>query len=277
VAAVLALFSAATYGVGDFCGGLAARRIPAASVVLWSHLLGLVLLLLATLFVSGEVTSGDLLIGAIGGLCGAAGVGLLYKGLSVGRMSVVAPITALLSAAVPVVAGYAEGERPGGAAVLGMALALVAIVLVSAEGEGSLRPSDLRGVTYALGAGLGFGLFFVALSHTGEGSGLWPIVAARAASVTVIGTVALLGFVSRTPPVPGSRALTAAAGALDAQANVLYLLAVREGLVSVVSVLAALYPVSTIILARIVLHERFHRVQLAGMALALPATMLMAV
>jgi drug/metabolite transporter (DMT)-like permease len=277
VAAFLALCSAVTYGVGDFCGGLAARRIAAASVVLWSHLLGLTLLLASTLVVSGVVTGGDLLIGAVGGLCGAAGVGLLYKGLSVGRMSVVAPITALLSAAVPVVAGFVEGERPGAAAVVGMALALVAIVLVSAEGDGDLRPSDLRGVSYALGAGLGFGLFFVALSHTGEDAGMWPLVAARGASVTVLAIAAGLRFISREPPAPGSRAFTAAAGALDAQANVLYLLAVRQGLVSVVSVLAALYPVSTVILARVVLHERFHRVQLAGMALALPATILMAV
>jgi drug/metabolite transporter (DMT)-like permease len=277
MAALLALVSAATYGIGDFCGGLATRRIPATTVVLWSHLLGLLLLTASTVFVAGEMAGADLALGAVGGLCGAAGVGLLYKGLSVGRMSVVAPTTALLTAAVPLVAGYLEGERPDEAAVTGMALALVAIVLVSAEGGGSLRPSDVRGVSYALGAGLGFGFFFVALSHTSDDAGMWPLVAARAASVAVLGSVALVGFISRTPPPPGSRALVAAAGALDAQANVLYLLAVREGLVSVVSVLAALYPVSTVILARVVLHERFARLQLAGMALALPATILMAV
>ena len=112
MAALLALFSAATYGVGDFCGGLAARKIPATTVLLWSHLLGLTLLLLATLFVAGDAEAGDLVIGALGGLAGAAGVGLLYKGLAVGQMSVVAPITALLSAAVPVIAGYVEGELP---------------------------------------------------------------------------------------------------------------------------------------------------------------------
>ena len=277
MAAILALLSAATYGIGDFCGGMAARRIPAASVVLWSHLLGLLLLLGSTLFISGEATGGDVALGALGGLCGAAGVGLLYQGLSVGRMSVVAPVTALLTAAVPVVAGYLEGERPGGAAVIGMVLALVAIVLVSAEGAGSLRPSDVRGITFALGAGLGFGLFFVALSHTGSDAGMWPLVAARGASVAVLGSAALIGLISRRPPTRGSVAHTAAAGYLDAQANVLYLLAVREGLVSVVSVLAALYPVSTVILARVVLHERFHAVQLAGMTLALPACVLMAV
>jgi drug/metabolite transporter (DMT)-like permease len=275
--ALLALFSAATYGIGDFCGGLAARKIPATTVLLWSHLLGLTLLAVSTVFVAGDPQAGDLVIGAVGGLAGAAGVGLLYQGLAVGQMSVVAPITALLAAAVPVIAGYAEGERPGGTAVVGMLLAFVAIVLVSAEGGGTLRPSNLRSVLYALGAGLGFGFFFVFLSHTGDGAGMWPLVAARLASVLVVGSVALLGFIPRTPPVPGTRELTACAGALDAAANVLYLLAVREGLVSVVSVLAALYPVSTVVLARLVLKERVARIQVSGMALAVPAVVLMAV
>jgi drug/metabolite transporter (DMT)-like permease len=238
---------------------------------------GLSLMAVSTIFVSGEVTGGDLLIGALGGLCGAAGVGLLYQGLAVGQMSVIAPITALLTAAVPLAAGYVQGERPGAAAAVGMAMALGAIVLVSAEGERSLRPSDLRGVAYALGAGLGFGLFFVALSHTGEDAGLWPLVAARGASVTVVGLAALAGLVPGRLPIPGSRGLTATAGALDAQANVLYLLAVRGGLLSVVSVLAALYPVSTVVLAKVVLREQFHRVQLLGMVLAVPAIVLMTV
>jgi drug/metabolite transporter (DMT)-like permease len=139
-----------------------------------------------------------------------------------------------------------------------------------------LRPSDLRGVTYALAAGLGFGLFFVALSHVGDDAGLWPLVAARVASVSAVGLLALVGRVPRAFPPPGARALTFAAGSLDAAANVLYLLAVREGMLSVVAVLAALYPVSTIVLARVVLHERFARLQRLGLALALPAAILMA-
>lgn len=276
MAVLLALCSAVAYGVGDFCGGMAARRVPTATVVLWSHLLALLLVVGATPFVSGTATAGDLLIGGIGGLAGAAGIGLLYKGLSVGPMSMVAPVTALLSAAVPVMAGFVEGERPSGAVALGMAAALVAIVLVSAEGGGSLRPSDLRGLTYALGAGLGFGLFFVALSHTGDDAGLWPLLAARAASVTVMGALAISGRVSRAVPGGSARSFTLAAGVLDIAANLLYLLAVRQGLLSVVSVLAALYPVSTIVLARIVLKERFARIQLVGMALALPAAILIA-
>jgi len=276
VAVLLALLSAATYGVGDFCGGMAARRIAATSVVLWSHMVGLGLLVVSATIVGGSATGGDLLIGGLGGLCGAAGVGFLYKGLSIGPMSVVAPITALLSAAVPILAGVLEGERPSTAVSVGMVAALIAIVLVSAEGGGSLRPSDLRGVGFALAAGLGFGVFFVSLSHVGDDSGLWPLVAARLASVTAVGALALLGRVPRAFPRPDARALTLAAGVLDAVANVLYLLAVREGLLSVVSVLAALYPVSTVLLARLVLHERFATIQRIGIAIALPAAILMA-
>lgn len=276
MAALLALCSAATYGVGDFCGGLAARRVPAATVVLWSHLLALLLLVVAAPVAGGTISGGQLAVGAIGGLAGAVGVGLLYKGLSVGPMSVVAPVTALLSAVVPVVAGFLEGERPSAGVAVGMVAAFVAIVLVSAEGEGSLRPSDLRGLTFALGAGLGFGLFFVALSHTGDDSGLWPLLAARGASVTAVGGLAVAGRVSRVAPVGPARSLTATAGVLDLGANVLYLLAVRAGLLSVVSVLAALYPVGTVVLARVVLKERFARLQRLGMALALPAAILMA-
>jgi drug/metabolite transporter (DMT)-like permease len=277
VAVVLALFSAATYGIGDFCGGMAARRIPATTVLLWSHILGLALLATVTPFIAASVTAGDLLIGGLGGLCGAAGVGFLYKGLSVGPMSVVAPITALLSAAVPVLVGLIDGERPSTTTAVGMAAALLAVVLVSAEGRGSLRRSDLRGVGFALAAGLGFGFFFVALSHVGDDSGVWPLVAARGASVAVVGSLALLGQIPRALPRPDARGFTAAAGALDATANVLFLLAVREGMLSVVSVLAALYPVSTVLLARIVLHERFAPIQRVGIAIALPAAVLMAV
>jgi drug/metabolite transporter (DMT)-like permease len=327
MAVLLALSSALTYGIGDFFGGLATRRAPAAAVLLWSHVVGVVLLLGSVVVVTGDASSGDIALGAVGGLAGAAGVGLLYQALSIGPMSAVAPVTALLAAAVPVAAGFLQGERPGALALVGMAAGVAAIVLVSAEGGGSLRPSDLRAVAYALGAGLGFGLFFVALSYTDDGSGLWPLVGARAASVTVVGAAALVGTFDariprrgsappptrpatsdardgpasshavgeaadlrlpatpdapdgpdRSPAVLGASPwlLTAGAGALDVAANVLYLLAIREGLLTIVSVLVALYPASTVVLAWILLHERFEPLQRVGLALAIPAAALMA-
>lgn len=274
---LLALCSATTYGVGDFLGGMAAKRAATTAVLLWSHLVGLALILASALVVTGTASTRDLALGALGGLGGALGVGLLYQALSIGPMSAVAPVTALLAAAVPVAAGYLQGERPGVAALVGMIGALLAIVLVSAEGGGSMRPSDMRGVVLALGAGLGFGLFFVALSYTGDGSGLWPLVGARAASVTVVGALALVGRVDAVVPSGHPRLLTAGAGALDAAANVLYLLAIREGLLSVVSVLSSLYPASTVVLAWVVLRERFAPLQRVGLALAVPAAILMAV
>jgi drug/metabolite transporter (DMT)-like permease len=275
MAAALALVGAIVYGVADFCGGLASKRGSATASVLWSHAVGLLLVLASLPLIDGELRGGDLVIGAIGGIAGVAGVGLLYQALSIGPMSVVAPITALLAAAVPVVAGLVEGDRPDLAVAGGMALALAAIVLVSAEGGGSLRPNDLRGVTFALGAGVGFGLFFIAMSHTGDDAGTWPLLAARCTSVALMGSLALLGRVERTVPAD-ARILTAVAGALDVTANLLYLLAVREGLLSVVAVLISLYPVSTVVLARVVLRERFIPLQRVGMALAIPAAILLA-
>ncbi len=275
MAALLALLSAGVFGVGDFCGGLATRRTPAAAVLFWSHVVGLLLVVASLPLVSADPRLSDVLIGGLGGLAGAAGVGLLYQALSIGPMGVVAPTTALLAAVVPVGAGLIQGERPSVGIAVGMVLALAAIVLVAAEGDGSLRPADPRGLTFALGAGLGFGWFFVALSHTADEAGTWPLLGARVASVGVVGALVLLGRVD--PDVaPGGRALTAVAGVLDVSANLLYLLATREGLLSVVSVLAALYPVSTVVLARLVLRERFAVLQRLGMALALPATYLLA-
>src|SRR5262245_36809918 len=135
MAALLALSAAVAYGAGDFLGGLASRREPASAVVLWSHIVGFFLLLAAAPLVGGSVTNRDLAIGAAAGLAGGLGVAGFYKALSLGRMGVVASITGLLSAAVPVVAGFGKGERPTSAALAGIALALVAITLVSREGR----------------------------------------------------------------------------------------------------------------------------------------------
>ena len=276
MAVVLALCSAATYGVGDFFGGLATRRASAPAVVLWSHVVGLILLLLGALPVGGHAGAGDIAAGVVGGLAGAAGVGLLYRALSIGTMSVVAPTTALLAASVPVLAGVVDGERPGALTALGMLAGLLAIVLVSAEGGRRRRPADSTAFVLALAAGLGFGLFFVALSTTGDDSGLWPLVGARTASVSVLGILAVTGRIASAVPVGPVRWHTAIAGALDGIANLFYLLAIREGLLSVVSVLAALYPVTTVLLAHLVLGERLGPVQRVGLALALPATALIA-
>lgn len=276
MSALLALISAATFGTGDFLGGLASRRVAAASVVLWSYLLSTALLGVVAPMAGGELTARDLAFGGAAGVIGSIGIGLLYQALAIGPMSAIAPITALLAAAVPVAVGVVDGERPGIGAVAGMVIAAGAVVLVSAEGGGSLRPGDLRGVTRALAAGLMFGLFYVTLSHTDDNSGLWPLLGARAAAVIVMIALVVAGRLAAPRPGGAAARLTAAAGVFDVAGNAFYLLAIREGLLSVTTVVASLYPAATVFLAWLVLKERFAPLQRVGLVLAVPAIALLA-
>jgi drug/metabolite transporter (DMT)-like permease len=217
--------------------------------------------------------------GAASGAAGGAGVALLYRALAAARMSVVAPITAVEAAAVPVLWGLLIGEQPGALALGGVVVALVAVVLVSAAPEAAPAPGVpdqappprplLRrpGTVDALGAGLAFGLFFLLLDRAGAGAGLWPLVAARVVSVGLLGGLAVARRRSLRPP-PGSLPVIVGAGALDMLANLAYLLATGEGLVSLVAVLTSLYPASTVLLARVVLGERLVRLQVTGLGLA---------
>jgi drug/metabolite transporter (DMT)-like permease len=277
MAALLALTAAAAYGVGDFLGGMAARREPSTAVVLWSHVLGLVVLLAVAPALGGEASPRALAVGGVAGLFGGAGVALFYRGLSLGSMSVVAPIAALLSAAVPVMAGLGSGERPSVAAVAGIGMALVAVTMVSRERPGSAgeRVLRLQPLLLAVGAGVAFGLFFVAVDRAGGDAGIWPLVGARVASVSLF---AALGAARVTAAGPPRAALGAALGCglLDAAANVLYVLALSHGLLSVVAVLTALYPAGTVLLARYVLGERLTGVQRTGLAVAGLAAVLIA-
>jgi len=276
MAAILALSAAVAYGVGDFLGGVAARRESATVVVLWSHLVGLIMLLMLAPLLGGELTPSAMAIGAVAGLFGGIGVALFYRGLAVGAMSVVAPIAALLSAAVPVVAGLIEGERPTPAALVGIALALGAIVLVSRDAAPEDRgPLRWQALALAVGAGLAFGLFFVVISHAGEGVGIWPLVGARAASVSLFLGLGAAGVTAAAPP-KGAIGAIVACGVLDAGANVFLLLALDRGLLSVVSVLTALYPAGTVLLARYVLGENLRPVQRAGLGVAGMAAVLIA-
>jgi drug/metabolite transporter (DMT)-like permease len=261
------------YGTGDFFGGLATRRTGPLAVTIVSHAVGLGLVLAALPLFPPEVwTMTDLRWGALAGAFGGAGVVFLYWGLAVGPMSVVAPITALTAAVVPVLAGLGMGERPQPVALAGIAAALAAIALVTwprgTPGNApALRP---RVIGLSLTAGLGFGVFFIVLDQTSADAGLWPLVGARLGSLALLGTVAI-GARMAIRPAPGSMRLILGAGALDMLANVLYLLAVRQGLLAVVSVLAALYPVSTVVLAQLHLSERLQRAQVAGLGTAVLA------
>jgi drug/metabolite transporter (DMT)-like permease len=263
MAVLLALVTAASYGVGDFCGGLAARRAAPLTVTATAHALGLVGVTILAAVVGAElVRPADLALGAAGGVCGCLGVVLLYRGLATGRMAVVSPISAVVAAVVPVVA------------VIGIVAALVAIALVSRTGPMG-RP-DPASVLVALGSGIGFGAFFLLISHVHAEAGLWPLAVGRLTSVLVAGSFALArGMHPIVPRVALSLAF--AAGALDVTANVTFLLATQRGLVSVVAVIASLYPAGTVLLAMAVEGERLSAPQGVGLAAAAAALVFIAV
>ena len=278
MAALLALVSALGYGASDFAGGLASRRASASAVVLVSNGTSLALSTLAVLLLPGSrYVGGDVAWGVAAGAVGLVGVVLLYRGLAVGPMSVVAPLTAVLAALVPVGVGTARGERPGVLGLCGVVLALVAIWLISRPvGTSATHPPVTRGaVALALLAGLSFGGFYVLLAQTGGDGGAWPLVGQRAASV------ALLLLVVRDAGTWLPRGVTfrlaLAAGLTDLLANLSYLLATHRGLLALVAVLSSLYPAGTVLLARLVLRERLAAAQLGGLGLAATAVALIAV
>ena len=277
---VLAFFSAIVYGCADFCGGKSTRKAASTTVTFSSQLAGLVVLGAALFFVPGDGPSLRVLgFGALGGLGGALGILLLYHGLAVGTMSIVSPVAAVTAATIPVAVGTVIlGERPGWLPLVGIAFALTAIALVGLGGSDGPTPHSARIVFIALGAGIGFGLFFVFLQRAGDPKvvGLWGLVGARPVSIAVSG---LLATRQRQPHFPARAAwpLVALAGILDQLANVLYVLSIGHGLLSLLAVLASLYPVSTVGLARVIDRERLRPVQVAGLAFALLGLVLIAV
>jgi drug/metabolite transporter (DMT)-like permease len=264
---------AVAYGISDFAGGLASRQTAVLRVLLVSQPAGAVAVLGFALLDSGSPEWRSAGVGAAAGVAGAVGLLLLYAGLATGPMSVVAPLTALCSAVVPVGAGIAMGERPGALALVGVALALAAVALVGREpGGGAGLPP--RAVGLALLAGIGFGGFFVLLdvaadvgAANGGDVGTWPVVAARATGFVLVALVAVASRSSGGLPWSSVR-LAVAAGVLEAVATVAYALALRSGLLALVAVIASLYPAATLLLARVLLKERMARSQQAGLAIA---------
>lgn len=283
MAIFLSLLAAATYGAADFVGGYISKRIHVLAVVFLSQVFGTVPFLIAFPFINDADFSREALLwGGAAGIGGATGVILLYAGLATGRMSVVAPITAVQAACVPVVFGLIRGERPGAVALAGIVVAVVAVGLISAAPEPELergsRPRSGRlpaGVAHALGAGAAFGGFFIFLDQAGDQAGLWPLVGARIASLSIAGTAILVSI--RTLRVPRDAApAIAGAGALDFAANFFYLLASRLGLLSLVAVITSMYPASTVLLARVVLKERLVRTQLVGLGFGVTGVVMIA-
>jgi drug/metabolite transporter (DMT)-like permease len=275
-ALLIALASSLAYGAADFLGGVAARDAHVLRVVVIAAPTSLLVELALWPVAGAEFSTGAVAWGAASGVASAAAFALLYRTLAIGPMSVLSPVTALVSAIFPVAVGLLGGERVGALAVLGMALALVAVVVVSGgtniHGARPSRPA----LALAFGAGAAIALQLVCLDQAPHGSGVAPLIVGRAvSSAVVIG--AALALRRRLGPARPSFQASAGAGALDSLANFAFLLAVREGNLSVVAVITALYPASTVLLARLLLGERLGRAQLAGLGLAAVAVSLLAI
>lgn len=273
MAIVLSLISALAYGISDFLGGLLSRRVTAWQIAVVGQVSATVSTFALAFFVAGDPVRNDWLWAALAGVSTGFGTAFLYRGLSRAKMSIVAPLSAVGSALVPVTAGIALGDRPSLVATLGVILAFPAIVLISRVEDAD--PHHSGGILDGLLAGLGFGGLFALLGQIGDDAGLFPLALAQAFSILgVIGTAVVL----RQPWVPRSRfALRAVVlGPLGAIATGAFLFATHHGLLSIVSVISALYPAATVILAAVVLHERIRPWQAAGLALAATAVALVA-
>jgi drug/metabolite transporter (DMT)-like permease len=272
------LASALGYGISDFVGGIASRRVASLRVVLVSYPIALALLLVMALIVGGDVSHGAVFWGGLCGISQAFGVWWFYAALGAGPISVVSPLTAILVAAIPVGVGLALGERPGAIAGVGVVLALAAVVLVSREAtDEDVKPHQFtRKVAWlTVGSGVAFGMNFALIAQAPPEAKLWPLVFARlAASVLVVVVAAVTGNL-RIPTGTPLR-LAALAAVLDVAANVSMLLALHASLLSLAGVLMSLYPAATVLLAIVVLRERVTRWQAAGMALALVSVAMIA-
>jgi drug/metabolite transporter (DMT)-like permease len=267
----LALLSGLTWGSADFVGGLMSKRLPTATVMVVSQAAGLILMA-GLVIVLGEPRPETrfLVYGGLGGIAGAIGLASLYKGLAVGRMSIVAP-TAALSGAVPVIVGFIQGERPTTVQLAGMAIAGAGVLLAVRTPEpsdSSPTGSGTRGVGLALVAALFLGLFVTSLDAAGEASPLWASLMIRFVSVPLFLLAAVATARHTRRPTGREAGILAGVGALDNGANVMFAIAAREGLLTLVSVLGSLYPVATVLLARWFLHERLARWQVVGVAAA---------
>jgi drug/metabolite transporter (DMT)-like permease len=276
VGVIVGLLAAGLFGTGDFLGGRASREASAVVVLFAAQLsAGVGAVVLAAAF-GGEPTGRALSYGAAAGLVNATGLGLLFRGLASGRMGVVAPVTAVVGAVIPVGWGLVTGERPGGVVLVGVGLAVCAGALISREedaGSGGVP----RAVVIAIGAGVGFGTSFVLFAHTGDDSGLWPVLSARILAAAAIGA-ALLAVSRRIPlALPASlRRVAIGAGLCDVAATAFLLVGIRNDLAVVVAPIAALAPAFTVGWAWGLLHERISRPQVGGLVVALCGLVLIA-
>lgn len=283
-AVLLALVAAVGYGVSDFYGGVASRRVTALRVVIYSYPFSVLLVLGLLPFVSGSADAASLWWGAAAGVASGVAVWWFYAALAGGPMAVVSPLTAVLVAGIPVLAGLVTGERPGPLAFAGIVFALVAVLLVSRESPDEVTEEITGGrelrftrkvAALTIGSGVAYGFAFVFLHETSAQSGLWPLLMQRIAATAVVWLTALtardFGRLRGEP-----LRLACYISVLDVISNAALLYAFHGSLLSLVSVIGSLYPAVTVLLAMVLLGERVHRQQQAGLVLALASVALIA-
>ena len=285
---LLGLTAAVLYGSGDFLGGMATRRAHVLTVLTLVESAGVIVALAAAVISSDSASLAGLAWGLSAGLVGGFGLIVFYTGLAAGPMSVVAPVSGLVSTVLPVAVALAGGERPGVGVYAGALLCLVAIVLASSAGDtagdtrsGSgpaPRPARLgRAIAYGTASGVSFGLFFLLIRNAGQSGELWPVAAGRIGELAIVLAAAAVLRPGLLRGVGGGIPLAAAgAGAIDVIANICYVAATRTGAFGLAVVLASLYPGVTVLLARVVLGERLRRIQRVGLALAAVGIVLVA-
>jgi drug/metabolite transporter (DMT)-like permease len=274
VAVVFALLTAVVYGIADYSGGRGSRLASSFTVTFVGQCAGFVGVLMLALFIGDPVPSGhDLFISAAAGVAGSLGLLGFYRAMASGSMTIVAPITALVGTTIPVIWGLVGGERPGFISYVGMVVAVFAVVLVTDALGVQDKRTPLNIVVLAVIAGACFATIFIAFDHVSSDAGLWPLLALRSVSLPIVfGVVLATRHPLRTKGEATRWALTS--GILDSAANGFYLIAARHGLLSVVAVIASLYPVSTLVLATSLDKEKLHPAQWVGVGLALVALVL---
>lgn len=266
-AIVLALVSSVAYGLTDFLGGLAARRAHIFLLGSLTQPLGLVVLLLLVPWTGGVMSNEVWFWGLVSGVGGALAYVTLFRALAIGPMSVASPISALVAVVLPVVAGVFFGERLPLLGWIGILVGMVAVLMVSQVHEDAPHPVSLQVILLSIGAGVFISVFLVALERAPEDSGLWPLVVVRIVTSTLLVTAALgsrvMGKIPRDVLILG-----AVSTLLDVVATAAFMLATREGMLTVVAVITALYPAATVLMARVVLKEHLQALQRVGLALA---------
>ena len=271
---VFGLASAACWGAGDFCGGLATRRTHVYSVILASQVVGVVMLIgLALAFGESVPTPVHLLWGGLGGLAGTLGLVAFYRALASGQMGVAAPVGGVIGAATPAILGTFLEGWPGALKLMGFALALIAVWFVSRTENATAHVNELGLATVA---GICFGAFFICIHRASETGVFWPLVAARFTSLTALSIVATVTHQPRLPDKP-HLPLIALVGVMEVGGNAFYALAARAGRLDVAAVISSLYPAGTVWLAWLILKERITRLQTVGIVAALAAIVLIAI